>query len=76
MSDPTHKEQPYRGPWKDENGVCTETCPAFQDAPPRLYPGWKPWMLCRVTERSVESGESTCHVRTMYEAMKRGPDGA
>ena len=67
---PTEPTPPYRGPWKDSGGMCSATCPAL-----RSVSGFsRPFSDCQVTGYRVEPGMWPCEVRSVYEAVKRGPE--
>lgn len=67
---PVEATPPYRGPWKDESGMCSATCPAL-----RSVSGFsRPYSDCQVTGYRVEPKMWPCEVRSVYEAVKRGPE--
>jgi hypothetical protein len=67
---PTEPTPPYRGPWRDEGGMCSATCPAL-----RSVSGFsRPYSDCQVTGYRVEPTKWPCEVRSVYEAVKRGPE--
>jgi hypothetical protein len=66
---PVEPTAPYRGAWKDEAGMCSASCPAL-----RAVPGFsRPFTDCMVTGYRVEPGMWPCEIRSIYEAVKRGP---
>jgi hypothetical protein len=67
---PVEPVAPYRGPWKDSGGMCSASCPAI-----RQVPGFsRPYSDCMVTGYRVEPKMWPCEVRSIWEAVKRGPE--
>lgn len=67
---PIEPTEPYRGAWQDDGGMCSPTCPAL-----RAVTGFsRPFTDCMVTGFRVEPKMWPCEIRSIYDAVKRGPE--
>jgi ferredoxin len=78
---PREPEIPYlAGLWHDNDGMCTESCPAAVTIEPGSRMPRSPdpddprrWVDCKVLDMRMTAEVAACPVRALYEALRKGP---